>query len=299
MTLYGIKLNISGGYLTIGRNLKRHFQMSCFKFAPIAGISVVTAEPAESMMTQPGTIAGLPTNEPEEFKKAMKETLWDKKISKEDRLAVENVCKEFPMVFAHGSRQLGCVTTDEFDIQLTVEGDKHPPCLQKRAYPASPQWQKDKETNFKVGDQILVSTIHFNNSSPSPKLKDPFIGPFTITELVGKNAVRVELFAPFARRHNVFPVSLVKLYKESDTTRFPNRASRTKKLPMPAEEEAITHQVLNKRTVGSGKKKELQYLVTFKKKSSNYDRWVPATQIPEAGRLLCQLRQDDRETRAK
>ena len=162
------------------------------------------------------------------------------------------------------------------------------------------RWDKTHtEPNLSVGDQVLVSTLHFNNLSSSPKLKDPFIGPFTITELIGKNAIRVELYSPFARRHNVFPVSLVKLYRASDKNLFPKRASVTKELPEPEEEEATIHQVLNKRLVGSGKKKELQYLVTFKNKPSDYDRWVPANQIPEAGRLLRQLRQDDREARRK
>ncbi|KAG0140042.1 hypothetical protein CROQUDRAFT_100678 [Cronartium quercuum f. sp. fusiforme G11] len=49
------------------------------------------------------------------------------------------------MVFAHGSQQLGEVTTEEFDIKLTVPDGQHPPGLQKKAYPASPQKCKDIE----------------------------------------------------------------------------------------------------------------------------------------------------------
>ena len=53
------------------------------------------------------------------------------------------------MVFAHGERQLGDVKGDMFDINLTVEDDKHPPRLRKKAYPASPRRKKDIEANIK------------------------------------------------------------------------------------------------------------------------------------------------------
>ena len=70
-------------------------------------------------------------------------------MSQEDKGEVLKVINEFPMVFAHGERQLGDVKGDVFDINLTVEDDKHPPCLQKKAYPASPQRKKDIEANIK------------------------------------------------------------------------------------------------------------------------------------------------------
>ena len=55
--------------------------------------------------------------------------------------------------------------------------------------------------------------------------------------------------------------------------------------------------MLNKRLVGTGKNKKLQYLVTFTNKSTDHDRWVSADEIPNAGRLLRQLRVDKREER--
>ncbi|KAG0151649.1 hypothetical protein CROQUDRAFT_23131, partial [Cronartium quercuum f. sp. fusiforme G11] len=52
------------------------------------------------------------------------------------------------------------------------------------------RWDKSHvEPTSKVGDELLVSTLHFNNFTTNAKLKDPFIRPFTVIELVGKKQV--------------------------------------------------------------------------------------------------------------
>ncbi|MBW0481047.1 hypothetical protein O181_020762 [Austropuccinia psidii MF-1] len=45
------------------------------------------------------------------------------------------------------------------------------------------------EPDFKEGDQVLVSTLNFNNLKGPKKMRDSFVGPFTIIKLKGKNAV--------------------------------------------------------------------------------------------------------------
>ncbi|MBW0463611.1 hypothetical protein O181_003326 [Austropuccinia psidii MF-1] len=69
-----------------------------------------------------------------------------------------------------------------------------------------------REPDFKEAYQALVSTPNFNNLNGPKKMRDPFVGPFTITMLIGKNAVEVRLTARFSRKNPVFPVSLVKPY---------------------------------------------------------------------------------------
>ncbi|MBW0558642.1 hypothetical protein O181_098357 [Austropuccinia psidii MF-1] len=66
------------------------------------------------------------------------------------------------------------------------------------------------EPDFKEGDQVLVSKYSFNNLEGPNKMRDSFVGPFTITKLIGKNAVEVKLTEEFSRKHPVFPVILVK-----------------------------------------------------------------------------------------
>ncbi|MBW0484281.1 hypothetical protein O181_023996 [Austropuccinia psidii MF-1] len=63
-----------------------------------------------------------------------------------------------------------------------------------------------KEPYFREGDQVLVSTLNFNNLKGHKKMRDSFLRPFTITQLIGKNAVGVELGEEFYGKHPVFIV---------------------------------------------------------------------------------------------
>ncbi|MBW0484037.1 hypothetical protein O181_023752 [Austropuccinia psidii MF-1] len=87
------------------------------------------------------------------------------------------------------------------------------------------------EPDFKEGVQVLVSTLNFNNLKQANKMRDSFLGPFTIINLIGKNGVEVKLTEEFSRKHPVFPVSLVKPYFIAEEDKFPSR----KKDPPPPE----------------------------------------------------------------
>ena len=92
--------------------------------------------------------------------------------------------------------------------------------------PASKKRRRDKthkEPNFSIGDQVLISTVNFNNLQGPRKLQDSFVGPFILTKLVGENAVEVILTGEFERKHPVFPVSLLKKYVSTERRKFPHR----------------------------------------------------------------------------
>ncbi|MBW0470316.1 hypothetical protein O181_010031 [Austropuccinia psidii MF-1] len=72
------------------------------------------------------------------------------------------------------------------------------------------------EPDFKEGDQVLVSTMSFNNLKGLEKMRDSFVGPITIIPLIGKNAVEVKLTEDFSKNHPVFPGSLVKPYFQTE-----------------------------------------------------------------------------------
>ncbi|MBW0480143.1 hypothetical protein O181_019858 [Austropuccinia psidii MF-1] len=94
------------------------------------------------------------------------------------------------------------------------------------------RWDKSHmEPDFKEGDQVLVSTLSFNNLKGPSNMRDLFVAPFTISILIVKNAVEVKLTEEFSRKHPVFPVSLVKLYFQMEEDKFPSR----KKNPTPLE----------------------------------------------------------------
>ncbi|MBW0564026.1 hypothetical protein O181_103741 [Austropuccinia psidii MF-1] len=87
--------------------------------------------------------------------------------------------------------------------------------------------QRYEKTNmvpeFKEGHQVLVSTLNFNNIKGPNKIRDSFVGPFTIIKLVGKNSVEVRLTEEFFRKHPVLPVILVKPYFQKAEDKFPSR----------------------------------------------------------------------------
>ncbi|MBW0472284.1 hypothetical protein O181_011999 [Austropuccinia psidii MF-1] len=80
------------------------------------------------------------------------------------------------------------------------------------------------EPDFKRADQVLVSTLNFNNLKGPEKMRDSFLGPFTIIKLIEKNEVEVKLTEELSRKHPVFPFSLVEQYfKERRLVRFRNQ----------------------------------------------------------------------------
>ncbi|MBW0517845.1 hypothetical protein O181_057560 [Austropuccinia psidii MF-1] len=94
------------------------------------------------------------------------------------------------------------------------------------------RWAKSHlEPDFKVGDQVLVSTLNFNNLKGPNEIKDSLLGPFTIIKLIGENAVEFKPTEEFCRKHPVFRVSLVKPYFQTKEDKFPSR----KKNPTPPE----------------------------------------------------------------
>lgn len=60
------------------------------------------------------------------------------------------------------------------------------------------RWDKTHtDPAVKVGDQVLLSTVHSNNLTVNHKVKDPFIGPFTVLRLVGTNVLQPDLHGAY------------------------------------------------------------------------------------------------------
>ncbi|MBW0514212.1 hypothetical protein O181_053927 [Austropuccinia psidii MF-1] len=84
------------------------------------------------------------------------------------------------------------------------------------------------EPDFKEGDQVLVSTLSFNNLKGPKKMRDSFVGPFTIIKLIGNNAVEIKITEEFSRKNPVFQVSLVKPYLQREEDKFTPRRRNPK-----------------------------------------------------------------------
>ncbi|MBW0518276.1 hypothetical protein O181_057991 [Austropuccinia psidii MF-1] len=80
-----------------------------------------------------------------------------------------------------------------------------------------------KEPDLREGDQVLVSTLNFNNLKHPKIMRDSFVGPLTIIRFIGKHAVEVRLTEEFFRKLPVLPLSLVKPYHHTGESNFPSR----------------------------------------------------------------------------
>ena len=119
--------------------------------------------------------------------------------------------------------------------------------------------------------------IHLKNPGAANKLLPCWIGPYRITALVGKVAVKID-FPQHYKIHNVFHVSLIKPYK-SDGTRHPPK-------PLAGFEDDDVFPVdalLDKRVTKSGKRTKTQYLVKWKGYGPEENTWVPVANILDPG----------------
>ncbi|MBW0467008.1 hypothetical protein O181_006723 [Austropuccinia psidii MF-1] len=109
------------------------------------------------------------------------------------------------------------------------------------------------EPDLKEGDQVLVSTLNFNNLKRPKKMRDLFVGPFTIIKFIGKNAVEVILSEEFSRKHPVFPKQDIVEVEDS---------------PDPVKK------IIKSRKIRLNGKDKRQYLVRFKNQTADKDKWL-------------------------
>jgi hypothetical protein len=130
---------------------------------------------------------------------------------------------------------------------------------------------------FESGQKVLLSTRNFKFRVGVKKTNPKYIGPFTISEMVGKNAARLSLPQAYHRLHPVFHVSLLRPYKSGPSS-----------LVSPAPEivdgepwyEVET--ILARRSRKSGRKVIKEYLIKWKGYDESHNSWEPEANLSEA-----------------
>ena len=173
--------------------------------------------------------------------------------------------------------------TSESFFEMMNKAEKHAKdCLQQAVDYNKSRWDKThKEADIKVGDQVLISTVNFANMDGPKKLRDSFIGPFIVKAFHGPNAVEVILTEPYHRKHPTFPISLIKKYL---TAKEPNpvNSTRDKSVPPPIindGKDLVPHKILNERRIMRNNQSIKQYLVRFRNKLADHDKWLEAKEI--------------------
>ncbi|MBW0545144.1 hypothetical protein O181_084859 [Austropuccinia psidii MF-1] len=95
--------------------------------------------------------------------------------------------------------------------------------FEDKEYNKQRYYKTHMEPDLKKGDQVLVSTLNFNNLNGPNKMRGSLVAPFTIIKLIGKNAFEVRLTEEFSIKHPLFPVSLIKPYFQTGENKFLSR----------------------------------------------------------------------------
>ncbi|MBW0527412.1 hypothetical protein O181_067127 [Austropuccinia psidii MF-1] len=184
-------------------------------------------------------------------------------------------------------------TAKDFHYMWKRACDTAAKCIAAAKYYNKQRWDKTHmEPDFKEGDQVLVSILNFNNLKGPKKMRDSFVGPFTIIKLVGRNAVEVKLTKEFSRKHPVFPVSLVKPYFQTEEGKFPSR----KKILTPPEIVEVedspgpVSKIIRARKIRLNGKDQRQYFVRFKNQTADKDKWLAEDAIPDGNLHLTRFR---------
>ncbi|MBW0468452.1 hypothetical protein O181_008167 [Austropuccinia psidii MF-1] len=113
------------------------------------------------------------------------------------------------------------------------------------------RWDKPHmEPDFKEVDQVLVSTLNFNNLKGPKKIRDSFVGPFTIIKLIGENAVE-------------------------GRTGSPPEIVEVEDSPGPVQK------IIKARKIRLSGKDQRQYLVRFKHQTEDTDKWLAEDAMPD------------------
>ena len=127
-----------------------------------------------------------------------------------------------------------------------------------------------------MGDWVWLSTANLRLQG-TRKFLPRFVGPYTVSAAVGKQAYRLDLPAHM-RIHPVMHVSLLKRHKAGDRTQPP-----LKTMMVNDDEEFEVDCILLHRTSG---KKTLEFLVRWKGYDASFDTWEPQDNLAHAGETL-------------
>jgi hypothetical protein len=138
---------------------------------------------------------------------------------------------------------------------------------------------KRSDPTYKVGDQVLLSTVNLNKQGLRRKLYPKFIGPFKIVAEI--NAVAYKLDLPSTMDiHNVFHVSLLKPFIPGRTPPPP--------LPIEVDGELVyeVEKILLHREKKKGRVVKKEYYIKWEGYGPEHCTWEPENHLINASDVL-------------
>jgi hypothetical protein len=138
-----------------------------------------------------------------------------------------------------------------------------------------------REVELDVGQKVLLSTINFKLAHPGTrKLLPKWVGPFKVTERIGKVAYKLEL-PPNFKMHNVFHVQLLKKYRDNGKVQPPP--------PLIEIDDSLEYEVervLGRREVKCGKGTRKGFQVKSLGYEHEHNTWEPEKHLRHYKDLL-------------
>jgi hypothetical protein len=130
---------------------------------------------------------------------------------------------------------------------------------------------------LKLGDKVLLNTKNIKLKMPkdgTKKLLPKWIGPFEVSKIINDVAYKITLPENMKLIHNVFHVSLLKLYRDDGREPPPPPTVITEGVPFYEVERILDH-----RFVKRGRGMSRQYLVRWAGYKQEHDTWEPEANI--------------------
>ena len=128
---------------------------------------------------------------------------------------------------------------------------------------------------FNIGDLVLLSTANLRSTGPgrAAKLSPQRIGPFRITRVLSKLNYELDLPETMNKKYNIFHVSLLTKYNETENKYSSGPSSLTRPPPEIIDDEELfeVQQILKHRFNGNRR----QYLVHWKGYELHESTWEP------------------------
>lgn len=148
--------------------------------------------------------------------------------------------------------------------------------------------KKHKDKTYQVGEKVMLSAKNIRMRRPSKKLADRYVGPFTILEVVGKNAYKLDLPKSYGRIHPTFHVSLLEKYQRREGVEPPEPVE------VDGEEWWEVESILDE-VKTHGKRK---FLVRWKGFTAENDTWEPEENLTNVQEKIQEFREGRSDAKA-
>jgi hypothetical protein len=138
-------------------------------------------------------------------------------------------------------------------------------------------WKRKAGPKYKIGEKVMITSRDLKTTRPTQKLANRNYSPFTIQEIIGQSAYKLNIPTSWVNIHNVFNKSVLKRWIDP---KFPSQMEEIAKPPaiiIDGNEEWEVKFIIKSQQ--SGQWKKLQYIVKWKGYPLEEKKWYNAELI--------------------